>query len=242
MRRYLYIITSIFLISSLASAQSLDMLKEKVKKVNIDDIKGVSLTETDAANAIKEALNKGVDIGVKKVSKKDGYFLDPEIRIPFPKDMKKVEKKLRDLGMNQQIDQIIVSINRAAEDASTSAKPIFIKAIKDMSISDAKKIVNGNKSAATDYLRNSTYLSLSKEFQPIIRTSLQKVNATKYWKSLMRAYNKIPFIKKVNPDLEIYVTEKAIDGLFFMIEKEEKRIRENPKQRKTELLKKVFGK
>ena len=242
MKRYLYIITSIFLISSLASAQSLDMLKEKVKKVNIDDIKGVSLTETDAANAIKEALNKGVDIGVKKVSKKDGYFLDPEIRIPFPKDMKKVEKKLRDLGMNQQIDQIIVSINRAAEDASTSAKPIFIKAIKDMSISDAKKIVNGNKSAATDYLRNSTYLSLSKEFQPIIRTSLQKVNATKYWKSLMRAYNKIPFIKKVNPDLEIYVTEKAIDGLFFMIEKEEKRIRENPKQRTTELLKKVFGK
>ncbi len=242
MRRYLYIITSIFLISSLASAQSLDMLKEKVKKVNIDDIKGVSLTETDAANAIKEALNKGVDIGVKKVSKQDGFFLDPEIRIPFPKDMKKVEKKLRDLGMNQQIDQIIVSINRAAEDASTSAKPIFIKAIKDMSISDAKKIVNGNKSAATDYLRNSTYLSLSKEFQPIIRTSLQKVNATKYWKSLMRAYNKIPFIKKVNPDLEIYVTEKAIDGLFFMIEKEEKRIRENPKKRTTELLKKVFGK
>ena len=242
MRRYLYIITSIFLISSLASAQSLDMLKEKVKKVNIDDIKGASLTETDAANAIKEALNKGVDIGVKKVSKQDGFFLDPEIRIPFPKDMKKVEKKLRDLGMNQQIDQIIVSINRAAEDASTSAKPIFIKAIKDMSISDAKKIVNGNKSAATDYLRNSTYLSLSKEFQPIIRTSLQKVNATKYWKSLMRAYNKIPFIKKVNPDLEIYVTEKAIDGLFFMIEKEEKRIRENPKQRTTELLKKVFGK
>ena len=242
MRRYLYIITSIFLISSLASAQSLDMLKEKVKKVNIDDIKGVSLTETDAANAIKEALNKGVDIGVKKVSKQDGFFLDPEIRIPFPKDMKKVEKKLRDLGMNQQIDQIVVSINRAAEDASTSAKPIFIKAIKDMSISDAKKIVNGNKSAATDYLRNSTYLSLSKEFQPIIRTSLQKVNATKYWKSLMRAYNKIPFIKKVNPDLEIYVTEKAIDGLFFMIEKEEKRIRENPKQRTTELLKKVFGK
>ena len=242
MRRYLYIITSIFLISSLASAQSLDMLKEKVKKVNIDDIKGVSLTETDAANAIKEALNKGVDIGVKKVSKQDGFFLDPEIRIPFPKDMKKVEKKLRDLGMNQQIDQIIVSINRAAEDASTSAKPIFIKAIKDMSISDAKKIVNGNKSAATDYLRNSTYLSLSKEFQPVIRTSLQKVNATKYWKSLIRAYNKIPFIKKVNPDLEIYVTEKAIDGLFFMIEKEEKRIRENPKQRTTELLKKVFGK
>tara|TARA_Y100001968_G_scaffold149125_1_gene136371 strand:- start:3363 stop:4091 length:729 start_codon:yes stop_codon:yes gene_type:complete len=242
MRRYLYIIISIFLISSLASAQSLDMLKEKVKKVNIDEIKGVYLTETDAANAIKEALNKGVDIGVKKVSKQDGYFLDPEIKIPFPKDMKKVEKKLRDLGMNQQIDQIVVSINRAAEDASSSAKPIFIKAIKDMSISDAKKIVNGNKSAATDYLRNSTYLSLSKEFQPVIRTSLQKVNATKYWKSLIRAYNKIPFIKKVNPDLEIYVTEKAIDGLFFMIEKEEKRIRENPKQRTTELLKKVFGK
>ena len=242
MRRYLYITTSILVISSLASAQSLEMLKEKVKKVSIDDIKGISLTETDAANAIKEALNKGVDIGVEKVSKKDGYFLHPEIRIPFPKDMKKVEKKLRDLGMNQQIDQIVISINRAAEDASASAKSIFIKAIKDMSISDAKKIVNGNKSAATDYLRNSTYLSLSKEFQPIIRTSLQKVNATKHWKSLIRAYNKIPFIKKVNPDLEIYVTEKAIDGLFFMIEKEEKRIRENPKQRTTELLKRVFGK
>ena len=122
------------MISSLASAQSLDMLKEKVKKVNIDDIKGVSLTETDATNAIKEALNKGVDIAVKQVSKKDGYFLDPEIKIPFPKDMKKVEKKLRDLGMNQQIDQIVVSINRAAEDASSSAKPIFIKAIKDIII------------------------------------------------------------------------------------------------------------
>jgi hypothetical protein len=202
---------------------------------------GSGFTESEAADGIKEALVKGTGESVNLVSIADGYFGNPEIKIPFPEDAKQVETKLRSMGMGKKVDEAILSINRAAEDAAREAKPIFVSAIKGMSIGDAIGIVKGESNAATEYLRKSTTPDLRIKFQPSIKTSLDKVQATKYWSDLINTYNKIPFIQKVNPDLSAYVTGKAIDGLFVMIAKEEKKIRKDPLARTSELLKKVFG-
>ncbi len=199
------------------------------------------LSEDEAARGIKEALEKGTNKGVEIVSKTDGYFGDPEIKIPFPPDAKEIESKLRAVGLGNKVDEVILTINRAAEDAANEAKPIFVAAIRNMSINDAINIVKGEEDAATRYLEKNTSVQLNAKFQPVIKKSLDKVEATKHWEEVINAYNKIPFVKKMNPDLTAYVTQKAIDGLFVMIAKEEKQIRENPMERTTELLKKVFG-
>ncbi len=203
--------------------------------------KGSGFTEKDAADAIKEALVNGTGEGVKIVSKIDGYFGNPEIKIPFPPDVKVIESKLRAVGLGKKVDEVVLSINRAAEDAANEAKPIFVTAIKNMSITDAINIVKGADDAATRYLDRTTSPELNKKFQPIIKASLDKVQATKYWTELITAYNKIPMVQKMNPNLTEYVTGKAITGLFVMIAKEEKKIRKDPLARTTELLKKVFG-
>ena len=179
--------------------------------------------------------------GVSVLSVKDGYFANLEVKIPFPKNATKVADKLKELGMQKQVDEVVLSINRAAEDAANSAKPIFVDAIKRMKIKDAIGIVRGNKTAGTNYLNKNTNSSLTNAFKPIIKTSLEKVNATKHWESVMNIYNKIPFIEKINPELETYVTDKAISGLFFMLAQQEIAIRENPKERTSALLKKVFS-
>ena len=199
------------------------------------------LSEEDAARGIKEALEKGTDTGVEIVSKVDGYFGDPQIKIPFPPDAQTIETKLRAIGLGDKVDEVVLTINRAAEDAAKEAKPIFVAAIRNMSIRDAINIVKGEDDAATRYLEKNTSVELNAKFQPVIKNSLDKVNATKHWEEVITAYNKIPFVKKMNPDLTAYVTQKAIDGLFVMIAKEEKKIREDPMARTTELLKKVFG-
>jgi hypothetical protein len=143
--------------------------------------------------------------------------------------------------MGKKVDEFNLSMNRAAEKAANEAKPIFIAAIKGMTVKDAINIVKGQSDAATMYLKNTTSPELKDKFQPIIKTSLDNVNATKYWSDLISIYNKIPFVKKMNPDLTGYVTEKAINGLFIMIAKEEVKIRKDPMARTSELLKKVFG-
>jgi hypothetical protein len=199
------------------------------------------LTEKDAASAIKEALVKGTDESVKLVSVVDGYFGNPEIRIPFPTEAREMETKLRAIGMSKKVDEFNESMNRAAEKASTEAKTIFIAAIKSMTVIDAINIVKGQNDAATIYLKNTTSPELNSKFQPIIKTALDNVYSTKYWSGLITAYNKIPLVKKMNPDLTAYVTNKAIDGLFIMIAKEELKIRKDPMARTSELLKKVFG-
>ena len=187
-----------------------------------------------------EALINGTGNSVKLVSVLDGYWGNAEIRIPFPPEAEKVESSLRAIGMGKKVDEFNVSMNRAAEKAASEAKPIFIAAIKGMTIKDAINIVKGENNAATMYLQRTT--SPERQFvQPVIKTSLDKVDATKYWSDLITAYNKIPLVKKMNPDLAAYVTEKAIDGLFIMIAKEELKIRKDPMARTTELLKKVFG-
>ena len=231
----------LFIFPIFTQAQYWKDLKKAAEKVNKELINKNSFSEEEAANALKEMLNKGMGKGVSVLSVKDGYFANPKVKIPFPKNATKVADKLKKLGMQKQVDEVVLSINRAAEDAANSAKSIFVDAIKKMSIKDAIGIVKGNKTAGTDYLNRNTNSSLAKAFKPIIKISLEKVNATERWESVMNTYNKIPFVEKVNPELETYVTEKAINGLFFMLAQQEIAIRENPKERTSALLKKVFG-
>lgn len=199
------------------------------------------LTEEEAASGIREALIKGTTTGVVTVSKLDGYFKNPEIKIPFPPEAKEMEQKLRAVGLGNKVDEAVLSINRAAEDAAVEAKSIFISAIKNLTLRDVFNIVQGEKDAATQYLKKNTSQQLAVQFRPKIEISLEKVDATKYWDDVITSYNKIPFVKKMNPDLPEYVTEKAIEGLFVMIAREEENIRKNPAARTTELLRKVFG-
>ena len=199
------------------------------------------LTENDAAAGIREALIKGTSEGVKIVSQVNGYLGNPTIKIPFPENAKEVENKLRALGLGSQCDEVVTSINRAAEDAAKSAEQVFVSAIKAMSISDAINIVKGSNDAATRYLEKTTSAELKAKFSPIIKASLDKVDATRLWADVINQYNQIPFIKKQNPDLVGYVTDKAIAGLFVMVAQEEAKIRKDPVARTTELLKKVFG-
>jgi hypothetical protein len=236
MQKVLSLTLVMFFFSICAEAQIL----KQVTKVLSTNSSG--FTEKDAAAAIKEALIKGADSSVRKISKVDGYFKNPEIKIPFPKDAQVIEKNLRSIGLGKQVDNVVLSVNRAAEDAAKEAAPIFVAAIKNMTITDAVNIVKGNNNAATSYLQKNTDTVLNAKFQPIIKKSLEKVNATKYWSTAMSSYNKIPFVEKINPNLNEYVTNKAIEGLFVMITKEELKIRKDPVSQTSALLKKVFGK
>ncbi len=207
----------------------------------IDQGKG-GLSEKDAADGIKEALVKGTRESVTLVSVTNGYLLNPEIKIPFPENARMIESKLRAIGLGSQVDEMILTINRAAEDAAKSAQPIFVNAITGMNISDAVQIVKGSNDAATQYLIRTTSPELKAKFSPVVKAALDKVDATRLWTELITTYNQIPFVSKQNPDLTAYVTDKAIAGLFKMIAKEELKIRQNPVAQTTELLKKVFGK
>jgi hypothetical protein len=235
MKKICFLLFITFICSQHTDAQ---LLKDAKKLLNP---KNKGLTEKDAADGIKEALVNGTGESVKMVSALDGYWGNPEIKIPFPAEAKDMESKLRSMGMGKKVDEFNESMNRAAEKAATEAKNIFIAAIKNMTVRDAINIVKGTDNAATMYLKNNTSPELISKFKPIIKTSLDNVNATKYWSDLITVYNKLPFIKKMNPDLPQYVTQKAIDGLFIMIAKEELKIRKDPAARTSELLKKVFG-
>jgi hypothetical protein len=202
---------------------------------------GAPLTSEEVANGLKEALIKGISNGSDIVSQLDGYFKNPEIKIPFPPEVKKVEDRLRQIGLGGEVDKFVMTLNRGAEDAAKEAKPIFIAAIRQMTIQDAWGILKGEDDAATQYLVRTTSSLLKDKFKPVIRNSLQKVNATKYYGDIVTRYNQIPMVQKVNPELDDYATDKAIQGLFLMIAKEEKNIRANPAARTTELLKRVFG-
>lgn len=224
-----------------AKAQNLNDLKKKAEKKLVIPSSPKGFTEEEAGKALKEALSKGAVNGSATVSKLDGYFGNPKIKIPFPPDAKKIEDKLRSIGLNKECDDVILSVNRAAEDAGSSAKDIFIKVISDMTITDAINIVKGSDNAGTEYLKAKSRVMLVEAFKPIIKASLDKVGATKNWELVITKYNKIPFVEKVNPDLVQYATEKAIDGLFVKVAEEELQIRKDPIARTSDLLKKVFG-
>jgi len=200
-----------------------------------------NLTSGDIASGLKQALQVGAQNAGKQLSSLNGYFGNQLIKILVPPEAQKVTDRLRDMGLGDKVDQAILSMNRAAEDAATKAVPIFINAITSMSIEDGINILKGNKDAATQYLKAKTTIALTAAFKPVIQQSLDKVDATKYWNDIFRTYNQIPFVSKVNPDLPSYVTDRALSGLFVTIAQEEAKIRQNPAARTTELLQKVFG-
>lgn len=248
MKKAIYILSATMLMAAgSASAQNWKDLKKKAKS-KTENIKSSGLTGTgglsqeEVGRGLKEALNQGVDKGVNQLHKVDGYLKDPQVKIPMPDEAKSVEDKLRGIGQGKKVDEAIESMNRAAEDAAEGAKDIFVAAIKGMTLTDAMSILKGENDAATNYLNKATRNELTKKFRPVIKASLDKVGATKHWASVFGTYNKIPMVKKVNPDLEEYVTNKALDGLFIQVAKEELKIRQDPTARGTDLLKKVFGK
>ena len=201
----------------------------------------INLGSEEIANGLKDALKIGAQKSTDRLSAVDGFFKDAAVKILLPPEAQKVEKTLRNMGMGQMVDNAILSMNRAAEDASKSAAPIFINAITSMSIGDAVGILRGTDTAATFYLKKSTTPQLTVAFKPVVDASLKKTDATKYWKDIFETYNKVPFVKKVNPDLTSYATQKAIEGIFYYVAAEEKNIRKNPAAQATDLLKKVFG-
>lgn len=202
---------------------------------------GGNPTTTEIGLGIKQALEIGTSRGADLLSARDGFLGNMAVKILFPPEAQKVEKTLRTIGLGSLADNVITSLNRAAEDAAKEAKPIFISAIKQMTIADATNILLGQKDAATNYFKRVTTAQLMEKFKPVITASLNKVGATKYWGDAANQYNKIPLVKPVSTDLSAYVAQKAIDGMFIQVAQEELKIRENIGSRSTSLLQKVFG-
>jgi len=219
---------------------SIAQIKNPFKKAT-SFLKTSNLTEMDVVSGLKAALEKGIDIASNEASEEDGYFMNPQIKIPWPSDAKDAEARLRQIGLGSEVDKFILSVNRAAELAAKESKEVFVVAIKSMTVEDAFGILKGEDDAATQYLKRTTSPELNARFMPIIHSALEQVDATKYYEDLVKAYNKIPFVKKINPDLDQYATEMAINGLFTLVAKEEKKIREDPLARTSDILKKVFG-
>lgn len=227
---------SIFLPTS-ASAQ----LKKVLDKVTTATGGAVNPSPAEMANGLKEALEKGTNLSVDRLNLENGFLGNPAIKLPFPEEALQVERSLRKIGVGNLCDQLITSINRAAEDAVKEARPLFTQAIKDMTFKDVQAILLGSDRAATDYLQLSTTAGLKVKFAPPIQASLHKVGATAHWETVMSRYNKIPLVKPVNTDLTAYVTEKALQGLFVEIAKEELALRKNSNLRSSPLLQKIFG-
>jgi len=241
-----FLAATMFFVSIRGNAQTLKQYRDKANQVinNNSGNKGTgvgSLSNTDIVSALREALQIGAQNSGKKLSLPNGYFGNQIIKILMPPEAKKVESTLRGMGMGDQVDKAILSMNRAAEDAAMKAVPIFIDAIKGMSIQDGLSILQGGNGAATNYLKSKTTSALTNAFRPVIKNSLDKVDATRYWKDIFSTYNKVPLVKHINPDLTAYVTERALNGLFVTVADEENKIRTNPAARVTDLLKKVFG-
>lgn len=207
----------------------------------LKDINLGNPSSTEISQALKQALEIGTNQGAERLSAKDGFLGNLAVKILFPPEAQKVESTLRSLGLNSLVDNIILSLNRAAENAAAEAKPIFVSAIRQMTIADATSILLGQENAATLYFKRTTSAELMKKFKPVVAQSLQEVNATKYWSDAIGQYNRIPMVKSIDTDLSQYVAQKAIDGLFLEIAKEELKIRDNFSARNSVLLQKVFG-
>jgi len=233
--------TLVLIIAMLPALMAQAQFDKLVKKAK-DVVEGGGISQEDAGSGLKEALNVGVGEAVSFLSAKDGYFKSP-YKILLPSEAQKVVTKLKGVPGFKNLDADLTErLNRAAEDAAIKAKPIFIAAIKGMTFQDAVDILMGNPNAATQYLQRVTFEKLYAEFKPIIRTSLDKVNANQYWNKAITAYNKIPFVDKTNPNLDDHVNRKALAGMFTLVEKKEKNIRSDVSLRNTDLLKKVFAK
>ena len=219
-----------------ASAQ----LDKILKGIGVGEKSGLS--DVKIGSGLKEALQIGTENAVGLTGKTDGYFLNQVIKILMPEKLKTFEKGLRAVGYGPKVDEFVVSMNRAAEKAAPAAKQIFWDAIGEMTFDDARKILSGNETAATEYFKGKTTDKLSSTFKPVVNKSMNEVGVTRQYKELVGRYESIPFVKKESFDLDQYVVTKALDGLFHMVGEEEKKIRKNPAARTTDLLKEVFGK
>jgi hypothetical protein len=200
-----------------------------------------TMGDTEIASGLKEALNNGITKEVAKLTATDGFFKNQAVKILLPAELQKVDKGLRSIGLGSLADEGIKLLNRAAEDAVKEAAPIFVDAVRNMTVMDARTILMGNDNSATLFLQNSTTTALYGKFNPVIQKSLSKVGADAAWKNLITKYNAIPLTANVNPDLNDYVTQKTLEGVFKMIAVEEKDIRNNLNARTSDLLKKVFA-
>jgi hypothetical protein len=228
----------ILLLPFIGQAQFKDILTKATEKINAVTKTNSSL---DIAAGLKEALNKGVTEQVSKLTAMDGFYKNQAVKILMPEELAKVDKTLRKIGMAKLADEGILALNRAAEDAVKEATPIFVSAIKNITITDAKSILLGKDNAATLYLQSSTSTALYAKFSPVVQKSIGKVGADVVWTTIIKQYNTVPFVSKVNPDITDYVTNKALDGVFKMITVEEKNIRTDLNARTSDVLKKVFA-
>jgi len=235
------LITLLFLISGIASMGQ-SSLFDNIKKTVSGSSGSSSLSSSDITAGLKQALTLGAQKSADRLSAVNGFLDNKAVEILMPEQAVKVEKTLRNLGLGKLVDDAIASMNHAAEDASKSAAPIFVNAIKSMTVTDGINILKGPDTAATAYLRHSATPELTKAYTPVIDSALQKTGATKYWKDVFDTYNKLPTtFNKVEPDLSSYVTQKAINGIFYYVAQEEILIRKDPAAQVTDLLKKVFG-
>jgi hypothetical protein len=200
-----------------------------------------ALSNDEVIKGLKEALTVGTNNSSGMVAKADGYLKNPKVFIPWPEEAKDMKAKLIKMGMQKKVTEFETSLNRAAEEAAKKAAPVFVDAITNMTVGDGFAILNGNDTAATHYLREKTYAPLKEKFMPTIKEAVTKAKVASYWKPLATAYNKIPGVKKQNPNLDDYVCSKAINGLMTLISDEETKIRKDPMARVTDILKKVFG-
>ncbi|MFO7789211.1 MAG: DUF4197 domain-containing protein [Bacteroidota bacterium] len=227
----------VLLALSLQACEVLEQLPDSYGKTS-------GLTESEMREGLREALEVGIDKSVSRASVTDGFYRNKKIKVPFPMEAHKVREAAIDFGLENKVEEFEKTLNRAAENASSEVKPIFMDALKEMGIKDARDILNGADDEATRYFERKTRDELEKVCYPEVEKVTSQVQLTKHWEPIIKTYNRVRMMSgdpEINPDLDEYVTEKTIDGLFVLIGEEEKKIRENPEKRVTELLKKVFG-
>lgn len=217
-----------------------DSLSKKVKVLQKPS--SSALTNEEVVKGLKEALSIGAAKASTLAGSMDGFYKNPRIFIPWPPEAEEMKTRLIKLGLTKKIEEFEQSLNKAAEEAALKATPVFTAAVSNMSVQDGFTILKGADTSATNYLRKTTYSPLYDQFMPVVKKAIATVNVTKYWSPLVTTYNALPGVKKQNPDLDAYVTNKAINGLMVLIADEEMKIRRDPLARVTDLLKKVFGK
>jgi len=241
LRRILLGFGSIFILCALSAYPTEAGFTDVLKNIQKALQGGKDLSHEDIIQGLKEALEIGTANAVKTVSVIDGYYKNPKIKIPLPEDIQKARKLLTKAGLGSQLKRFELSMNRAAERAAPQAKRIFWDAIKQIRFSDAKRILKGADNEATLYFKGKTFNQLEKTFRPITRRAMTEVGVTRHYRELNDRMRHIPFLDRLSFDLDQYVTEKALDGLFLILAEEEKKIRQDPAARVTDMLKKVFG-
>ncbi|HSP12940.1 MAG TPA: DUF4197 domain-containing protein [Salegentibacter sp.] len=201
----------------------------------------IGVSDTEISSGLRQALDFGIDKQVTKLTEENGFYSNELVRIGLPQELQKVDKTLRDVGLDALADEGLMVLNRAAEEAVKEATPIFVNAVREITFTDARNILLGSDNSATLYLTDKTEKQLYDSFNPVVEQSLDKVGATEVWRNIINRYNNLPITNNVNPDLVDYVTVEALEGVYKMIAVEEKEIRENVASRSTALLKRVFS-